>query len=177
MSIQIYFLDELMRSNFIIAIVLLMVLSGCKSPTEQEPRSSTALREFERIRLTDLKGQSINLAEHKGKTIFLNFWATWCKPCISEMPSIEAAQKMLKTENIVFLFASNESAEDIQQFISNNDYNFNYVCVENLEEMNVSALPTTFIFNHNGDLVFSEAGFREWNEKDNIDLLKKLAQK
>lgn len=125
----------------------------------------------DKIKLTDLNGIAINLEKYKGKTLFINFWATWCKPCIQEMPSIQKLQGLIKNENIVFLFASDESAGQIADFKSQNRYNFNYVSVQNMPELNIMALPTTFIFSPVGKLVFNESGSRQWDDKNNIDLL------
>lgn len=167
----------MMMRNYIIAIIMFNGLCGCINKTQEEPNSSAeTIRAIDRIKLTDLNGQAINVEEHQGKTIFINFWATWCKPCIQEMPFIEEAQRTFQNENILFLLASSESAEEIEEFISNHNYSFKYVRIENSEEMNVQALPTTFIFNRQGDLVFSETGFREWSEKQNIDLIKKIVK-
>ncbi len=160
------------------AITILFVgILGCTNGTKENPNSSAELvREIEKIRLTDFKGKSINLHEHQGKTIFLNVWATWCKPCIQEMPSIEDAQRILLNENIIFLLASGENVAQIEEFSNTHEYKFNYIRIENSEEMNVQALPTTFIFNQHGDLVFSESGTRKWNEKKNIDLIRKISK-
>jgi len=129
-----------------------------------------------KVNLTDLKGLPINLEQYKGKTVFLNFWATWCKPCLKEMPSTEKTHEMLKDKNIEFLFASDETAQQIEKFQAKHDYRFNYVRVESLEELNIIALPTTFIFNPDGKLVFSEMGFRKWDDKINIDLILNIAK-
>ena len=166
-----------MTNSYVIAIILLIGISGCNNRTKEKPATSAKLiREIDKIRLTDLNGQNISLKQYPGKTIFINFWATWCKPCIKEMPSIIETQNMLQKENIIFLLASNESAEQIEEFSNTNKYKFNYVRIENSEEMNVQALPTTFIFNREGNLVFSETGSRKWNEKNNIDLILKIAK-
>ena len=150
---------------------------GCNNREKENPDSSVRLpREIDKIRLTALDGDTISLNQYQGKTIFINFWATWCKPCLKEMPSIEEAQNILQDEKIIFLMASGESAEQIKDFNTDHDYKFNYVRIENSEEMNVQALPTTFIFNPEGNLVFSETGFRKWDEKNNIDLILKIAK-
>jgi thioredoxin-related protein len=91
------------------------------------------------------------------------------------MPSIKEAQNILQNEKIIFLMASGESADQIKEFSITHEYRFNYVIIENSEEMNVQALPTTFIFNKEGNLVFSETGYRKWDEKNNIDLILKIA--
>ena len=166
-----------MSNTCAILIILFIGIIGCNNRTsEKQNSSSEVIREIDKIRLMDLNGQSHSLKQYLVKTIFINFWATWCKPCIQEMPSIKEMQNILQNENIIFLMASNESPEQIEEFINTRDYKFNFVRIENSEEMNVQALPTTFIFNKKGELLFSETGFRKWNEKNNIDLILKIAK-
>jgi len=161
-----------------ISVALLFGIIACKGGDKDKSASLTGKdREIVKIRLKDLNGQPINLDKYKGKTIFLNFWATWCKPCIEEMPTIEKAQNILQNEDVVFLLASGESAEEIDAFRIAHDYKFNYARIENSEEINVQTLPTTFIFNPNGELVFSETGYRKWDEKNNIDMIRKTSNK
>ena len=93
------------------------------------------------------------------------------------MPSIEKVQNILKNEDLVFLLASGESAEEIDAFRNAHDYKFNYARIENSEELGIQVLPTTFIFNPEGKLVFSEAGNRKWDDKTNIDMILKIANK
>ena len=109
--------------------------------------------------------------DFKNKTVFINFWATWCKPCIQEMPTIAKAQEVLKDKNVVFLFPSNESVDLIEGFKERKSFDFNYVQSKNLEALNIVALPTTFIFNPKGELIFSEAGFRDWSTEENLALI------
>lgn len=150
---------------------------GCNEAVKKKHGSSAqVIREFDKIRLTDINGQAISLKQYQEKTIFINFWATWCKPCIQEMPSINEAQKILKNEEVIFLMASNESIEQIEEFKKNHEYNFDYVRIENSEEMNVQILPATYIFNSKGNLVFSEAGLRKWDDKNNIDMILKIVK-
>ncbi len=158
-----------------ISFFLLLLLMGCKGIEKDNPSLSD--RPFDIVRLTDLKNKPIGLKQYKGKTIFLNFWATWCKPCKEEMPSIEKAQNMLGDENIVFLMGSSERLEEITTFKINNNYKFNYVRIGNSEELDIQALPTTFIFNAEGKLVFSEMGFRKWDDSINIDMIRKIINK
>ena len=148
------------------------MLIGCKgknnTPAISKEQSQISLS---KIKLTDLSGQPVELESYKGKTVFMNFWATWCIPCREEMPSIQDAMEELKGKNIEFLFVSDEDREDIKKFRAANSYKFNYVKGENVDELNIMVLPTTFIFNPDGKLVFSEAGYRKWDDKNNIDLI------
>lgn len=127
--------------------------------------------EMDKIKLQTLDGTPISMSEFKNKTVFINFWATWCKPCIQEMPTIAKAQEELK--DVVFLFPSNEAVELIQEFRERKSFDFNYVQVQNLEALNIQALPTTFIFSPDGKLKFSEAGFRDWSTAENLALITK----
>lgn len=161
-----------------ISIALLFGICCCKGGDKDKSASHKGMEaEIDKIKLKDLNGQSINLVKYKGKTIFLNFWATWCKPCMKEMPSIEKAQNILLDDDVVFLLASGESIEEIDAFRKVHNYKFNYVRIENSEELNIQTLPVTFIFNAEGILVFSETGYRKWDEKNNIDMIRKTANK
>lgn len=170
-------LNNQMTNRYSLTILLIIGLIGCtNAKKEKQNRSVEVVNEIDMIRLTDLNGKPIQLREYQGKTVFINFWATWCRPCIQEMPSIKEMQNTLQNENIIVLMASNETPEQIKEFVSTRGYKFNFVRIENSEEMNVQALPTTFIYNEKGNLVFSETGSRKWNEKNNIDLILKIAK-
>lgn len=162
-----------------ISVILFVVLASCKGKgnSNDEPIILNQVEsELDKIKLTDLDSKPFDLKQYQGKTIFMNFWATWCKPCLQEMPSIQRMMEKLNGENIVFLFASDETVEQVESFKVRSQYPFNYVLLENSEELNIMALPTTFIFNPGGKLVFNEMGFRKWDDKTNIDLLLNIAK-
>lgn len=144
-----------------ILIILAVLLQNCK-----ESQS-----DLDKIELQSLDGTPIDMDDFKNKTVFINFWATWCKPCIQEMPTIVKAQEVLKDKNVVFLFPSNESVDLIEGFKERKSFDFNYVQSKNMEALNIVALPTTFIFNPKGELIFSEAGFRDWSTEENLALI------
>ena len=152
-----------------------LVILGCNdTPDKLTGVGSNPEITITRVKLSDLANDPIDMTGYKGKTVFINFWATWCKPCLEEMPSIKKAMDMLKEEKIEFLFASVETSEQVESFKAENDYGFNFVNAGNLEELNVVGLPTTFIFNAEGQLAFSEMGKRNWDEKENIDLIRNI---
>lgn len=155
------------------AFIFFIILLGCNRKSEQT-NASPAQNITDRIELTDMNGQPIDLNQYKGKTVFINFWATWCKPCLAEMPSIERAQAILKDENITFLLASNEELKRIQSFMAKSKLKLNYVQAQNIEALNIQALPTTFIIDPKGKLVFSEAGYRQWDQRENIKLISEI---
>ncbi len=80
----------------------------------------------------------------------------------------------MNDKEIVFLLASSESIEEIKTFSINHNYKLKYMHLENGESLNIQALPTTFIINPKGDLVFSEMGSRNWDETANVNLIKSI---
>jgi len=167
---------NIMKVFPVLSLLILLGTVACKEQKNHPSGSEGSLQKsIEEIKLTDLSNKTFDIKQYKGKTVFINFWATWCKPCLEEMPSIQKAMDTLKNENIVFLFASEEASEQIEDFKKGHAFPFQFVRVENLAELNILALPTTFIFSKQGDLAFAEMGYRKWDDKTNIDLITKIA--
>lgn len=124
------------------------------------------------VRLSNLRNEPVSLSNYKGKVIFLNFWATWCKPCLYEMPSIVKTSELLAKEEVVFLFASDESSEEIEQFEKQYRFHFNYLKADNLSEIGVSAIPVTHLYNPEGKLVHIETGFSRWDDPEHLALIR-----
>lgn len=130
-----------------------------------------------KIKMTDLDGKPLALKDFAGKPVFLNFWATWCGPCVSEMKSIEAASKQFK-DDIVFLAVSNEPPALIKSYLTKNKLSFRFAQLSvSYLDVYVVALPTTMLIDSNGQLVEEEEGFRNWSSPDSIEKLKLLAKK
>lgn len=114
--------------------------------------------------LKDQYGKVHNLSDYKGKTIFLNFWATWCPPCKEEMPYIEELYKEYgeNKEDVVIIGVASPNmgneggVENVKEFINSNGYTFPTAMDEGGSigyQLGISALPTTFILNKEGKVV------------------------
>ena len=170
-------MKETPKKLFFLAFVFATCLFSCEGGNSGNVKAGTQPKsEISHLILKDLNGDLINADMFSGKTVFINFWATWCMPCVKEMPGIERAMQLVKNNNILFLFASNEPVDEIKKFKSDNKYPFNYLLIENQEDLNIMSLPTTFIFDRKGNLVFSEMGFRNWDEKENVEILLKASK-
>ena len=156
-----------------LVIFFLFTLTRCSNVNEERSLNSDTpvTGEIEKVKLYNLTGAQIDLSEYKGRTVFINFWATWCRPCLEEMPAIKSAMNSLRNEKIDFLFASDETAAQIEDFERQHNYQFNYLTTTSMDDLGITGLPTTFVFDKNGKLVFSEMGYRKWNDKANLDLL------
>ena len=148
---------------------VLLTALGCSSSKKEEQSS----KDLSKVQLTDLNGQTVSLSDVEGKVVFLNFWATWCRPCLEELPSIMRLRDQLPDEEVVFYFASDEEAERIEGFLDNRELKGNFVRVENPEALGIQALPTTFIYDKSGKLVYSEIGFKNWDEPAAQELVTK----
>ncbi len=166
-----------MKLKFFIPLLLSILSIDCSTKENNAAQEQAAEADIlTSIKLTNLNGEPIDLKQYSGKTIFLNFWATWCRPCIEEMPSIARAKNEFQENDIIFLFASDEASKRIVSFKEKNKFDLNFVKVTNLEDLNIQVLPTTYIINKNGKIKFSESGFRKWNDPANIEIIKQIIE-
>lgn len=117
----------------------------------------------------------INLKDKKGQVIFVNYWATWCPPCVGEMPSIQSLYNDYK-DKIVFVFLTSEDKVKVDNFYTKNNYNLpTYNMLANPSpEINTKSLPTTFIIDKNGKIALKEVGGANWNSASTRKLLDNL---
>lgn len=135
------------------------------------------IESIDQIELLTNEGLTIDWKQYKGKIIFLNFWATWCGPCIKEMPSIQQVQELLSDHNIVFLLATEENFDKINSFNTRHKLDLKFVRQKtSLAQLDITALPTTYIFDTSGSLVFKETSSRMWNDDENVEFLNSFLQ-
>ena len=122
--------------------------------------------------LRDLNGQAVNLEQFKGKTLFINYWASWCGDCLGEMPSIEEAWLQSDTNKVVFLMISDESPEKIKTFLARHPYPMKFLRLEKrLQEIGVYTLPTTYLYNAEGEEILTRVGSVDWSDKGMIGVI------
>lgn len=117
--------------------------------------------------LISLSGEKINLSDFKNTVIFLNFWATWCPPCIAEMPNIQSLYEQYRdNEDIVFVMVSlDEDPSKARNFLEERGFTFGSYQLNGIRPkvFQSSVIPTTFVINKKGRLVSRKKGMANYN--------------
>lgn len=132
------------------------------------------------VSFSSLDGKTLDLANLKGKVVFINFWATWCPPCIAEMPSVNSLfNKMKNNDNVVFIMVDMDNKlESSVAFMKKNKYDLPVHAPAGYlpEELFSGSLPTTVIINKKGEIVFKHEGMADYNSGETEKLLNDLSK-
>jgi len=158
-----------MKSKYIALFALLLVSTGFifyqRKDTSKVPQGFTS-------ELVDGNNAPVSLAQFKGKVVLINNWASWCPPCIAEMPSIHNLKNQLKNENIVFLMVSyDDNPEKALRFMQKKNFEFQVYFPRKKYPFHTESIPATFVLDKNGVVVASHSGMANF---DNPELIKKI---
>jgi len=130
--------------------------------------------------LVDLNGTDVTLNAMRGKVVLLNFWATWCPACRSEMPSLENLYRDFRSDHdfaVLTVSIDQDGKPAVTQFMANNGYDFPVL----LDPSNaasaaygVSGIPSTFVIGRDGQIIWNCAGALNWSDPTVRAALKKL---
>ena len=117
--------------------------------------------------LVDNQNRLTNLNQYKGKVIVINNWATWCPPCVAELPSLKRLYEQYKNQpEIVFLFVAHDKPEKVEAFLQKNDFQelpVYFMQSDMPSQLQSSSIPTTYIINKKGEIVVRKTGAADWN--------------
>jgi thiol-disulfide isomerase/thioredoxin len=130
------------------------------------------------LQFEDLNGSQFSLRDFKGKTLFINYWATWCNPCLAEMPSmVELYNQYKDNQDIVFLYLSKENRNTIIDYLPKDETLSRlplYKIISDDELFSTRGIPTTFIVDSSGGVVVKDVGSAIWNDQSVIDYLNNI---
>ena len=114
--------------------------------------------------VTTLDGQTIQLSELKGKRVVLDFWATWCPPCVKEIPHFIQLRNEASAEELVLVGISTEDADTLKAFVKKQGVNYPIGSAENLPTpyKDVEGIPTTFFIDRQGVIQDVFVGYHEF---------------
>ncbi len=130
--------------------------------------------------LENTKGTSVSLSDYNGKFVLLNFWATWCAPCRKEMPAMDNLHKEFNGESLEVVGVHvGPSLAGIKKFLEVVPVSFTILVDKDMSLANwgVQGLPTTFLVNPEGKLVYKAVGEREWDSPEMVVFLKDQVSK
>lgn len=166
-------------SNIIIAVVILvLIIPGTRKPiqiffnkmlsfspsvTSEEDRKSIADYNWT---LEKNNKDRQDFSKFRGEVVLVNFWATWCPPCIAEMPSFQDLYVDYQ-DKINFLFVSSEDHETVRGFLNRKNYNLPAYrpLDESPQPLNGKTLPTTYLIDKEGNIVIQKVGAADWNSE------------
>lgn len=145
-----------------------------------QPEAPLVAKKFDyNFSVRDMNGKIVDVKEFKGKTIFLNIWATWCGPCRFEMPSIQSLYNQIDNDNIRFVMLSVDRQEDfekVKNFVNDKNYTFPVYTPSGTlpDQLQVRSIPTTFVINPEGKIVSHETGAANYDTPEFKEFLKNL---
>lgn len=156
-------------------IIAAIVIAGAVLVFSQKQKFSAMVPGTESVDFTlpDLHGKKVSLSDYRGKVVFLNFWASWCKPCEQEMPSMQELYRSMRGAPFEILAVSIDSgsAESVEGFVKERGVTFP-VLQDKLGTIKdiykTTGVPETFIIDQNGVIAEKIVGPRNWTAGANI---------
>ena len=130
------------------------------------------------FRLKSVNGLDLHFEELKGKVVFINFWATWCPPCLAEMPDIHDLYQSLDEDKIEFVMISRDKAFGrAKKYVQKEGYTFPiYQLVDPLPtSLSFDGIPTTFVISKDGKIALKNTGIATYNTRKFKEYLLTLA--
>lgn len=145
-------MNKLLTAILVTIVTTGLLITGCTG--DSEPSVATVGEAAPNFELQNLDGQSISLSSLKGKPVLINFWATWCKPCVSEMPYIqEIHEERSDTGLMVLAINIGDSSTEVEEFLQN--YNLALPVLLDTKDVvapkyGIRYIPTTFFIDKDG---------------------------
>jgi thiol-disulfide isomerase/thioredoxin len=142
----------------------------------QVPKEPLAATDFT---LESLDGKTSSLSSYKGKFVFLNFWATWCPPCRSEMPAMQTLHEKLRARGLVILAVDlAEEAAVVRDYMKQNKLTFPVLLDKTGEVGGIygaQSIPTTYLIDRAGNVLGRGVGAQwKWDSPEMVALFEKL---
>ncbi len=125
--------------------------------------------------LTNLEGEVIGFSAFQGQVVLVNFWATWCPPCIAEIPSFEELYNDYAGE-VAFVFIANDDPLKVARFVNENALTLPIYFERNTTpgQLTSKSIPSSYIIDKSGKIVLTKIGVADWDSEGTRMLLNRL---
>lgn len=135
-----------------------------------------------KVRLFTKDGEEVDLNKYHGKVLILNLWASWCMPCIQEIPALAKMQKKLEGSNVMIMGVNLEqTTNQVLKFLEKKKYEGFQTWLDPTmsvpSALPISGIPTNLILNGNGEIIAMVAGYAQWDAPEVAKFLKELEKK
>lgn len=159
----------------ILAVAATLIMACGKEESQPLPQKAEIGKPAPNFNLTDLDGKQWQLSDLRGKVVFVNFWATWCPPCVEEMPDMVALdKKMSKAPFKMITILSNDRPDFAAQMIKKVGASFPVLIDPDSlvgSQYGLTGVPETFIIDAQGILREKFLGPRPWNSPEALNML------
>jgi len=152
----------------------LMALTPFATPSAIEKNEQVSLESYQ-WKLIDKNHTIIDFENEKGNVVFINFWATWCPPCVAEMPSLQELYDAYDGK-VTFLFVASDEVERVNAFMLKKGYTFpiHYAHNKAPAALEHSSIPTTYLIDKSGRIVLKKAMVADWSSEEMTAILDEL---
>jgi thiol-disulfide isomerase/thioredoxin len=142
-----------------------------------DPKGNFGQAEYD-WRLLDLDGKEVGFSQFKGKSIFLNIWATWCGPCVGEMPSIARLAAEPRLKDVAFVCVStDDDAKTVTRFLAGKGWPMTVLRATDIPPVFATdAIPATFLITPDGRVAAAEVGASDWDKPEVVAFLESLSK-
>ena len=175
--------DGLLGLLIIVALTLLILRVQRPSPENPQPKANQFKSQegymAPRFSLRNLKGNMEGLDDHLGKVIVVNFWATWCVPCVKEMPSFENLYRRYRSQGLTLLAVSLDKGDStkVQEFVDKHKLSFPILLDTKgvAEKLYPSfSIPFTYVIDKQGRVVARVDGAKNWESSETFEAVEHL---
>ncbi|MFT0716620.1 TlpA family protein disulfide reductase [Flagellimonas lutimaris] len=180
--------EQISNGIWILAIVLILftplgfyprvwvnkIVATVLSPSTVDKDEQSNLKNYN-WDLIDLEGKQTNLQSRKGEVILINVWATWCPPCVAELPGFADLYKDYG-DKVNFAFVANDEKQKVETFLKKKGYDLPvyFQVSATPKELESGSIPVTYILDKQGNIVVDKTGAANWNSDKTRALLDKL---
>ena len=125
--------------------------------------------------LQSLDGREVDLADFQQQVVFVNRWATWCAPCVVEMPHIETLASRFDGEDVAFVIVSDEDQDTVAPFVDEQGWSLPIYTADNAPPpFESDVLPATFVLDEARRVAFKHVGSARWDDETSINFIENL---